>query len=183
MVGREVQGLEYVIVVLNLGTLRYVVAEFAENVHNLLTHNGYRMAGPQRQGVAGHRQVLFGEGRYHRFLRGGLELLDAGRCRFFEFVQALAILAFELRRHRAEFVHEGGNFALLAQKTDTGFFHFLGGGRFELFQLFENLFNRFFHAYFFFLVFLLFLLSLASWARLPPLFQYLAHCSGVKKRL
>lgn len=101
----------------------------------------------------------------------------------FEFVQALAILAFELRRHRAEFVHKGGNFTLFAQKTDTGFFHFLGGGRFELFQLFENLFNRFFHAYFFFLVFLLFLLSLASWARLPPLFQYLAHCSGVKKRL
>ena len=45
VVGREVEGLEDVIVVFYLGPLCNVVTELAEYIDNLLTYNAYRMAG------------------------------------------------------------------------------------------------------------------------------------------
>ena len=58
VVRREVERLEHVIVVLDLGTLGHIIAELAENIHNLLPYNAYRMTGAEFVAVSRHSQVL-----------------------------------------------------------------------------------------------------------------------------
>ena len=178
MVGREVQGLKHVVVVLDFRTLGHVVAELAENVHNLLPDDGNRMTGTQGEGIAGHGEVFLGSIGHGRFLCRRFQFLDAGGGGLLQFVQLLTVFTLEFRRHGAELLHQGRDFTFFAQKTDAGFLGFLGRLGLQFVQLFENLFNRFLHIFYFFL----FLLSRASFARFPPLFIYFFHCSSVKKR-
>ena len=175
VVGREVQGLEDVVVVFDFGAFGHVVAEFAENIHNLLPYDRDRMAGAQRKGVSGHGQVLRRAVRSGNLPRRSLQLLNTGRCGFLELIELLAIFALEFRRHGAELLHERGHFPFLSKETDAGFLHLFGGGGFKAGQFGKNLFYGLFHFFF--------LLSRASWARFPPVFQYFFHCWSVNSRL
>ena len=178
MVGREVQGLEHMVIVLDFRTFGHIVTELAEDVHNLLPDDGNRMTGTQGESIAGHGEVFLGSIGHGRYLCQGFQFLDAGCGGLLQFVQLLAIFALELRRHRAELLHQGRDFTFFSQETDAGILGLLGSLGFQFVQLFENLFNRFLHIFYFFL----FRLSLASLARFPPLFMYFFHCSSVKKR-
>ena len=54
---REVQCLENVVVILDFRTFCDIVAEFAEDFHNLLSRDGHRMAGPESYRVSGKSTV------------------------------------------------------------------------------------------------------------------------------
>ena len=138
VVRREVERLEHVVVVLQLGTFRDVVAEFAENVHDLLAHDGHRMAGAQLQRIAGHRQVLL-----RAF--GGLLLPDrvaeaVNRLlrEVLQLVERAAEFALHVLVHGAELVKERRDLALLAEEAHARLLHFLLGFALEVLQFCQD---------------------------------------------
>ena len=72
VIGREVEGLEHVVIVLDLRAFGHVVAEFTEDVHDLLTHDGNGVTAAQRVSVSGHGEVLLGGIGHSGLLGGGL---------------------------------------------------------------------------------------------------------------
>ena len=147
VVGREVQGLEHVVVVFDFRTFGHIIAELAEDIHDLLADNGNGVAGTQGEGISGHGEVFLGSGGHGGAFRSGFEFFDAGEGGFLEFIQPLAVFPLELRRNGAELFHEGGDFALLTQETHPGVFHFFLGGGPQGVQFLEYLFNGFFHGF------------------------------------
>ncbi len=203
VVRREVQGLEHVPVVLDLGAFRDVIAEFAEDVHDLLPDDGDGVAGTQFERVAGHRQVLL-----RREIHGGgrgllLQLVDLRGDALLELVELLPILPLHLRGDAPELLHQRGDGALLAEEPYAGLFHFFLRGGLEFGQFLLYLFDGFFHGAHtckmlksrkdnYFPSFLssaeafsalALRLSRAFWLRCPVAFQYFFHWSSLKKRL
>ena len=75
------------IVVLDLGTLGHIIAELAENVHNLLPYNAYRMTGAEFVAVSRHSQVLCGSTSSTVIDGTRLQFFDAGDSSLLEFVE------------------------------------------------------------------------------------------------
>ena len=92
------------------------------------------MAASQGNGVSGHGEVFLGCGGLGGLLGHFLELFNLGGGGLLEFVQFLAVFAFEFGGHGAEFFHEGRDLTFFAQETDAGFFHLFLGGGFQIVQ-------------------------------------------------
>ena len=203
VVRREIQGLEHVPVVLDLGAFRDVIAEFAEDVHDFLPDDGDGVAGTQFERVAGHCQVLL-RGEFHGGGRGLLlQLVDLRGDALLEFVELLPIFPLHLRGDAPELLHQRGDGAFLAEEPDAGLFHFFLRGGLEFGQFLLYLFDGFFHGAHtckllksrkdnYFPSFLssaeafsalALRLSRAFWLRCPVAFQYFFHWSSLKKRL
>ena len=186
MLGREVQGLENVPVILNLRSLCHVVAEFAEDVHDFLSYYGNGVAAAKVVLAAGHGKVLF----RCPFCCGAVILYNFPQFFYFcgggvlELVHQLAELLFLVGRYAAELFEQFCDCAFFAQKSYSGLFKFLscsGSGGCNL--LHQGVDSALIH-YFFFLSFmpaclaLRFSLSLITlW---PPCLRYSAHCPAEK---
>ena len=119
------EGLEDMVVVLDLRSFGESVALLAEDGDNLLAGDGYGMAGAQLEVVARHGHVEGGSGAFCRLGAPAAELLDLGRGHILEIVQFLAVFPLLVRRYGAEFVEKLGDLSLLAEQMDTELLDFL----------------------------------------------------------
>ena len=134
VVRREVERLEDVVVVLELGAFRDVVAEFAEDVHDFLADDGHRMAGAQLQRVAGHREVLLGALGGGLLADGVAQAVDRLLREVLQLVERAAELALHVLVHGAELLEERRDLTLLAEETHARLLHFLLGFALEVLQ-------------------------------------------------
>ncbi len=129
MVRREVQGLEVVVVGLDLRALDHGEAEPGEDLDDLVLHPAQRMGGAERRAAAGERQV----GPRRRARSHALGLLCVGETRVHErFQLALGLVGRGAhlrplgRGQRAERAEELGESALPAEVLDADLLE-LGG--------------------------------------------------------
>lgn len=125
MVRREVEGLEDVVVVLDLGAFRQGIALLAEDGDDLLAGEGYGMSGTQFKMVSRHGHVEGGGCAFGRLGGAVAEFLDLGCRRILEIVQFLAEFLLLIRRYGAEFLEKLGDLSLLAEQMDPQFLDFL----------------------------------------------------------
>ena len=139
VLGREVQRREDVPVVLDLGTVGHGVAQAREDLDDLVLD--------ERDGVA-RAKVLGRAGTGH--VPDGLVTLGGGVAQLFaqrvdalgrlllEAVELLSQLALELGSHRLELLHQGVQFALLAENLDAELFELGGSLGFEFLHTSEE---------------------------------------------
>jgi len=142
---REVQSLEHVVVVLDLGAFGHVIAELAENVHDLLADDGDGVARAELERVAGHRQVVLGAVGGTLVDHGAPELLDLGHGGVLEVVERTAELLLRLLVQGAELVEKFRHLSLLSEEAHAGLLHFLLRPALEIRDLgkdFQNLISH-----------------------------------------
>ena len=178
VVGREVESLEHVVVVFNLGPFGHVVSELAENIDNLLAHNAYGVTAAQFVRVSGHRKVDFRS--VGRTLVGSfaLELLNAGLGLLLEFVEDTSEDGFLVPVYGSELLEERRNFTFFTEEAHTCLFHFFESLALQSVKRRCNAVDiLLFHNYLFFLAARF---SRAFLSRAAPALRYLFHCSSLR---
>ena len=137
MVVGEVHGAEHVPVVLYLGAVGQAEAQSGEDVDYLVAYDGDGVACAQRGGVgrAGEVGGVFSGLLLIELLAQGVDMvLGCG----LEVVDGHAELSLAVGGYLAEFIHQLGDEALLAEVFDTELLQFVGCGGVELLDFFEQ---------------------------------------------
>ena len=139
MFGREVERREYVPVVLDFGAVGHGIAQAGKDLDNLVFDQRNRMARTELFGRAGTGHVLRGGAvAFRGVLQLFAQVVYLFERRGLELVELLTELAFELRGHRFELLHQGVQFAFLAEDFDAELLDFGCCLRFELFDTSEE---------------------------------------------
>ena len=151
VLGREVQGREYVPVVLDFGAFGDGIAQTREDLDDLVSHERYGVSRSYVVGRAGTGHGLEVGG----FGDGGLQGVDTLLRGGFEGVETLPYFAFVFGGDALELLHQGVQLAFLAEDLDAELFEFGGCFRFELFDTSEEFIDFVDHILFVFLFSLL----------------------------
>ena len=142
MFRREVQGREYVPVVLYLRAFGYDITEPFEYTAYLVPYQRYGVPAAERLRGAGARHVVQrgrGSPGCMRF-EFAFQFVDAFLCAVLESVEALAQFAFQFRGDGFEFVHQFVELTLAAQYLDSELFQLRSGTGVELLYPFQQSF-------------------------------------------
>lgn len=140
MFRREVQGREYVPVVLYLRAFGYDITEPFEYTAYLVPYQRYGVPAAERLRGAGARHVVQrgrGSPGCMRF-EFAFQFVDAFLCAVLESVEALAQFAFQFRGDGFEFVHQFVELTLAAQYLDSELFQLRSGTGVELLYPFSS---------------------------------------------
>ena len=147
VVRREVQCLENVVIILDFRTFCHVISELAENIHNLLSGNRYRMSCSKRNRISRHGSIEWIRCSRTSRLCGRFQLFYLSCSFFLENVQFLTKLLLQLRSDSSELFEKLRNFTFLAEKTNSGFFYILFCLALKISDFCKNLFYFLFHTF------------------------------------
>ena len=149
VLGREVQGREYVPVVLDFGAFGDGIAQTREDLDDLVSHERYGVSRSDVVGRAGTGHVLDGGGlEVGGFGDGGLQGVDTLLSGGFEGVETLPYFAFVFGGDALELLHQGVQLAFLAEDLDTELLHFGRSLGAELLDALQQIVDSVNHGYF-----------------------------------
>ncbi len=130
MVGREVERLEHMPVILDLRPFGHIESQTAENSDYLLAHYRQRMTCAAAQRSLSARQVEGGTVRAGRF-RTLAQSVDALGGEILEVIDSLTYRTLLVGGNIAEFIHQSRHSAFFAEVAYTQSLYFGSAGGFE----------------------------------------------------